>query len=638
MGASEVNRATDGERHRRFMQRLLSDLRALELMLEKGMVEGGVRRYGAEQELVLVDGARDPAPVAPEVLDLIDDPRVTHEIGRFNLEINLTPQALTGSCLRDLHDELNEGVGIVRDSAHQLGGEPVLTGILPTLKLSDLCKANIVPVERYHALDELIREMRGEDYELRIKGIDELTLRHDTVMLEAANTSFQLHFQTDPEHFAAQYNLAQAIAAPVLAAAVNSPVLFGKRLWRETRIAIFQQAVDTRAKGSPDRDLLARVRFGEAWVERSPIQIFRNDVARFRVFFGDDSDEDPIELVERGEVPKLHALTTHNSTVWRWNRVCYGISEGRPHIRIENRVFPAGPTVADEVANAALWFGLMGTAHRTGRDVPQRLDFDSARANFNAAAREGLRAQFDWLDGRTLPAGELLLENLIPLARQGLDELGVDAEDAERYLGIVRRRVESGQTGSTWLLKSHAGMKDQGTRAERLTCLTGALLDRQNAGSPVHTWELARLDEHEDTAGHFARVGQFMTTDLHTVREDEPIDLVASIMDWEKVRHIPVEDTRHRLVGIVSYRQLIKVLADRRPNGEVIAVHEIMSRAPVSADPQMPTLDAITLMRRHKVSCLPVIDNGQLVGIVTEHDFMRVAGALLEKSLREHLG
>ena len=638
VGVSKINRAADGERHRRFMQRLLADLRALELMLGNGMIESGIRRCGAEQELILVDHARDPAPVGPEVLDLIDDPRVTHEIGRFNLEINLTPQPLTGPCLRDLHDELNEAIGIVRDSAHQFGAEPVLTGILPTLKLSDLCKANIVPVERYHALDALIREMRGEDYELRIKGIDELTLRHDTVMLEAANTSFQLHFQTDPEHFAAQYNLAQAIAGPVLAAAVNSPVLFGKRLWRETRIAIFQQAVDTRAKGSPDRDLVARVHFGEAWVEQSPIQIFRNDVARFRVFFGDDSNEDPVALVERGEAPRLHALTAHNSTVWRWNRVCYGLSEGHPHIRIENRVFPAGPTVADEVANAALWLGLMGTAHRTGRDVPDRLDFDSARANFNAAAHEGLRAQFEWLDGRTRPAGELLLDTLIPLARQGLEELGVDAEDADRYLDIVRRRVESGQTGSTWLLKSHAGMKNRGTRAERLACLTRAMLERQHTGSPVHTWELARLDEDTNPASHYARVGQFMTTDLHTVSEDEPVDLVASIMDWEKVRHIPVEDTRHRLVGIVSYRRLIRVLTDRNPGGEPIPVHEIMSPDPITVDPQTPTLDAIGLMRRHKISCLPVVDNGQLVGIVTEHDFMRVAGTLLEKCLREHLG
>jgi CBS domain-containing protein len=633
MGTQSHSLTFDDEQRRVFMQHLLGDLRALELMIERDMFETGVRRIGAEQELALVDPAGEPAPVAVELMRLIDDPHMTYEIGRFNLEINLDPIALGRGSLQTMQAQLENLLRVVRDSCHQFACRPILVGILPTLKLSDLTHRNIVPEPRYLALDEMIRRFRGTDYELSIKGTDELTVRHHSVMLEAVNTSFQLHYQVGPDEFARHYNIAQAIAGPLLSASVNSPVLFGKRLWRETRIALFQQAVDTRAKNSPERDLLARVRFGEAWVQDSVLELFRHDVARFRVFFADGECDDSVELLEHGQVPRLRALQAHNGTVYRWNRACYGITDGRPHLRIENRVLPAGPTVIDQMANAAFWFGLMVQAPREWPDVHERLDFDDARNNFLGAARTGLNTQFQWLDGRTVPADTLILDDLIPMARLGLERVDVDGDD---LLDIVEQRVASRKTGSAWLLGSVNAMKDHGTRAQRLGCLTRTMLARQTKGDPVHTWTPASFDECGDWAMIYARVGQFMSTSLHTIGAKEPIDLAAAIMDWQHVRHVPVENENHELVGLVTYRSLIHMLAQQSgsPQPSTVPVEKIMTTDLITATPSTPTLEAIELMRAHNVSCLPVIEDGALVGMVTEHDFMRIAGQLLERRLR----
>jgi len=640
MGRQDVEQLVEGEKHRRFMRALLADLAALERMLEEGMIESGVRRIGAEQEMFLVDRSWRPAPRITEILQRIDDPRVTTELARFNLECNLDPLELTGSCLVRLEANLRELLGALQRAANEVDTELLLTGILPTLDLADLSIENVTPHPRYHALNDVITRMRGGVYSLHIKGADELRVKHDNVMLEALNTSFQVHFQVSHEEFPALFNLAQAITAPVLAAAVNSPILFGKRLWQENRIAIFQQAVDTRGEQPHGRDTIARVRFGEGWVDQSVLEIFRNDIARFRLLMAADLDEDPIQMLDSGHVPKLRALQTHNSTVYRWNRPCYGVTDGKPHLRIENRVLPSGPTVVDEVANAAFWIGLMAGGAQALPELHLRLDFEDASANFIAAARQGLSSQLIWLDGTTLPADRLILDHLLPIARDGLHDAGVEVGDADRYLGILHDRVRSRQTGAQWQLSSAAALKGKGTRAERLASITAAISRRQATCEPVHTWKLAELTECGDRRATFERVGQYMTSDLFTVDQDELIDLVASIMEWEHVRHVPVEDSEHRLVGLVSYRRLLKLLANRRPGDldEPIAVREIMEQDPLTVCPETTTLEAIELMRKHRVSALPVVRDERLVGIVTEHDFMKLAGELLEQSLRNAQG
>ncbi len=636
MGTQQVSQNNEGEQHRRYMSRLLADLRALDRMMAEGRFETGIRRIGAEQELVLVDRHGNPAPVATDVLDRLDDDRVTTELARFNLEFNCDPIVFGKACLSDLQAQMTGLLEMVATAAKPSEATPLLVGILPTLQLTDLGWNNITPRERYYALNDRFTKLRGGSYELDIKGIDELTVRHDTLMLEALNTSFQLHWQVDPSEFANAFNVAQAIAGPVIAASANSPVLFGKRLWHETRIAIFEQAVDARPEGSPhERDLLARVHFGEGWCVQGVAELYKSDIARYRLLFGPTVEEDPIAELDAGRTPKLVSLQTHNSTVYRWNRPCYGITDGKPHLRIENRLLPAGPSITDEVAGAALWFGLMASLPTEIDNLTERMDFDDAKGNFIAAAKLGLNAQFAWLDGERRPAHALLTESLIPAARRGLSHAGVDEADIDKYLNIIEKRVESGQTGAQWMLSTVNRMKGMGTRAERLCALTAGVVSRQKLGHPVHEWSIGDLTESGDWRPNYLRVGQYMTTNLFTVDEEESLELVASIMDWQQIRHVPVEDAAHRLVGLVTHRGLLRALANPTDKPlERAAVRDVMLTELVTASPEMTTVEAIELMRTNRLSCLPIVKDGQLVGVVTEHDFMRIAGQLLEESLR----
>ncbi len=637
MGERDVRRF-DTEQRRVFTNKILRDVEALEQMLASGAIESGIRRIGVEQEMFLVDENWHPASKAIEVLERVDDPRVTHELALFNLEFNLDPIPFGGGCLRRLEAELASLLETVEQAAAEVGARIVLTGILPTLQKSDLTLENMTPEERYFALSAALDHLRGGTYKFYLKGVDELLVEHETMMLEAANTSFQVHFQVGAAEFARLYNIALVAAAPALAVAAGSPLLFGKRLWRETRIALFQQSIDTRSARPDMRDIKPRVHFGTHWVEDSVLEIFREDISRFRVLIGAEIEEDPLEELRQGRVPSLKALQLHNSTVYRWNRPCYGISDGKPHLRIESRVLASGPTPLDEVANAAFWFGLVSALAHEERDVRDGMDFDDALGNFVAAARLGLDSHLMWLDvDHTQSARRLVLERILPLAREGLRAGKVDEEDIERYLGIIEERVASKQTPAQWMLRSLARMKERGSLPERLNALTAAIADRAQTGQPVHRWPLAEFHEAGDWKPSYQRIEQYMTTDLITVGEDEPIDLVARLMDWHRIHHIPVEDERHRLLGLVSHRSLLRFLASggRGEEEAPTPVSDVMQRELITVQPDTPTLEAIELMKDNRIGCLPVTAKGRLVGIVTEHDFLRVAGLLLEQRLRE---
>ena len=637
MGEQDVREQSQRDEIRVFLKHLLQDVRALEYMLEEGLFEHDVRRIGAEQELFLVDANWRPAPIATEVLGQLDDPHFTTELARFNLEFNLDPVIFGGKCLSLMEGEIHRLLAVVREAARNCDGEVVLTGILPTLNKSDLELENMTPNPRYLALNEAMSRLRGQDYEFYLKGTDELHLHHDSIMVEACNTSFQVHFQVAPDEFARLYNAAQAITAPVLAAAVNSPLLFGKRLWRETRVGLFQQSIDTRRSTPHLREQVPRVSFGRHWVSESALEIFQEDIARFRTLLSTVIDDDPFEALRRGEAPSLKALRLHNSTVYRWNRVCYGISDGKPHLRIENRVLPSGPTPRDEMSNAAFWYGLVSGALAEYDDVTKHLKFDDVRTNFFAAAQNGLNAQLAWVGGHHEPASTLILETMLPLARHGLLASGVDAADVDLYLGTVEERVRSERTGSQWQLASLEGLGRKGPLSERLSAITAAIADRQQRGQPVHTWEPARLDEGGGWKQNYLRVEHCMDTDLVTVREDEPVDLVANLMVWNNIRHVLVEDADHRLVGMVSQRALLRLVGTYHPEQleGPLPVSDVMTRNPVTVKPETLTVDAIDLMRRNRWSCLPVIKNGALVGVLNETQLMAIAGQLLEQKLRE---
>lgn len=616
------------------MKALLDDLRALELMLEGGRIESGVRRIGAEQEMFLVDSDLGAAPVAEEVMARANDARFVAEIARFNLEANLTPHLLGGRCFRRMEEELTEVLRLAREGARAGGADVLLGGILPTLALSDLCLGNITPTPRYHGLNRVIGELRGGTFSAYIKGRDELHVKHDNILLASCNASFQIHLQVDPREFAAKYNLAQAVTAPVLAAAVNSPLLFGRRLWHETRVALFQHSNDSRTSAQQSRSQPPRVGFGEGWLKDSVIELFREQITRFRVIMANTPDEDPLAVLERGGVPSLSALRLHNGTIWPWNRACYGVSEGRPHLRIENRALPAGPTVLDEVANAAFFTGLMTALPDEYGEVSERMAFDDAKENFFAAARYGLKAQLTWVDGQRHVASALILEHLLPLAREGLRRCGVEDADIERYLGVLEGRVRSGRTGAQWMLQSLEAMGGGGTSDLRQRKLAAAILERQQGAEPVHRWEVIKAYGSEGWRQSRHTVGHLMSTDLFTVRPDDLVEMVARVMEWKDVRHVPVEDGEGRLVGIVSHRSLLRMLAEGHPaGGELVAVRQIMNPDPVSVAPTTPVAEAVELMRSRRIGSLPVVEGGRLVGIVTVYDFLESAARL---SLERH--
>ncbi len=618
-----------------FMDSVLDDLRALRQMLEQGRIGSGPPRIGIEQELFLVDDSWQPAPVGPQILEDNRNPRVTPELGRFNLEINFDPLEFRGGCLEELERQLNESIEELAVLARAHGARILLAGILPTLTLSQLTTRNMSPQQRYRTLSEAVTNLRGETHTLRIRGIDELMVKVRTIMLEACNTSFQVHLQVPPDQFPQYYNIAQLATAPVLAAAVNSPLLLSKRLWKETRIALFQLSVDTRRPSTYPRSSRSRVGFGDRWVRDSVLDIFREDVTRFRALMKVEGTEDPFESLSRNRLPRLKALSLFNGTVYRWNRPCYGVHQGRAHLRIENRVLPSGPSVLDEVANAAFFCGLVtGLAQEHG-DVTPRISFAEVKSNFLSAARSGLNAQLNWLDGGSMSAPELIRERLLPVAREGLRHRGIRGEDIKRYLGVIEKRVENGQTGADWLLRSYSRMGGDRRRGEILVALTAATYHRQTQGRPVHSWPLAQADEGGDWRAHYKRIEQYMTTEVFTVQPEDPIDLAASIMDWERVRHIPVEDEQNRLVGLVSYRAIFSFFI--RQGGaqrKMEPVRRIMKPDPITVTPETLTVEAIAIMRREKIGCLPVVQDGRLVGIVTYRDFMGIAGHVLEQQLR----
>ncbi|MFH0883957.1 MAG: CBS domain-containing protein [bacterium] len=633
MGAQTEKLPQDSEKLRQFTRYLLEDLHALERMLSDGKIEADISRIGAEQELVIVGSDWRPSPRALEMLEELEPHGFTPELALFNLEFPVGPLHFEGKCLQELELALSEKLTIAREAAKHHGVHVGMFGILPSIRKADLSMENMTPRARYQKLNDTLIRQRGRKYDVHIRGTDELVTSHDNLMLEGANTSFQVHFQVPPEEFALRYNIAQVALGPVLAAAGNSALLGRYRLWHETRIALFQQSLDTRS-APIERQLEPRVSFGTRWVDESVLELFQEDIARFKVLFALESVENPAEALEAGRVPQLEALRLHTGTVYRWNRAVYGIIDDHPSLRIENRALPAGPTIIDEVANAAFWFGLMAGLKEEIGDVRPAMKFEDARDNFANAAMHGLEAQMTWLAGERKSARELILNDLLPLAYQGLRNWQIDEEDTYKYLGIIEERVESGQTGAVWQLRSFAEMTGHGTRWEKVHALVAASFARQATDQPVHTWKLADLSEAGGWQNNYVRVEQLMASELYTVHPDDPLELAANVMKWRSVRHVLVEDDQHRLVGLITYQHLLKYFIQGGSGDETPkAVRDVMSIDPIVVAPDISSLDAITLMRQQDVSCLPVVKHGRLVGMITKDDFMNMAGSLLRDRL-----
>ncbi len=639
MGEEKVNVPTTDSRSN-FTHHLLRDVQALEYMLKHEWFETDTIRIGAEQEMCLVDRKTlKPTPKNINVLKkLTDYPWATTEIARFNLESNFTPRVFEGDALRQMEAENIYQLKIIKAAAKSSNAHVVLTGILPTLRKFDLALENLTPKPRYLALIEAIKAQQKNErgFELNLQGIDELHIHHDSPLLEACNTSYQVHLQVTPDTFVPIYNIAQAVAAPTLAIAANSPLVFGKRLWHESRIALFQQSLDVRTSKEHLRQSEPRVSFGTRWLDKSIMEIYKEDIARFRVLLGTDIDEDSLELIAEDKVPKLRALQVHNGTVYRWNRPCYGISDnGMPHLRIENRVLPAGPTVLDQAANSAFWLGLVtGMAHEY-KDIREHLSFADVKDNFSKAAKFGIDTQFTWFHNRKISCRDLILKELLPVAYNGLLARNIDKADIERYLGVIQERTEAHQNGARWLLQSFTHLTERVNRDEAVTILTSQMVKCQMEEDPVHKWPIPKVEDLKNYRPVGLRVEEFMETDLFTVRENDLLELVGDLMDWRKLRYLPVEDEDGHLCGLITTRKLLRYYIQKgRLNNEMNdyrTVGDLMIRSPSTVSPHTTIKEAMQLMRGFKLGCLPVVKDNELVGLITEMDFLRVAGRLIER-------
>ncbi|MBO6587345.1 MAG: CBS domain-containing protein [Gracilimonas sp.] len=633
MGEERVKLADDNEQVQNFMKHVFRDMRALKTMLENDWFETDTIRIGAEQELCLVDQNVKAFPKSIEVLENLGEGNYTTEFAKFNLEINMDPLTFTGNCLSEMEHNLHRDVEHVRKTVRELGGDILLTGILPTIRKMDVDMKNLTPLQRYEALCKAINKLRGKEFELRIQGMDELLMRFDSPLLEACNTGFQVHLQVKPDEFVNRYNIAQAVTAPVLACAVNSPVLFGKRLWAETRVALFHQSIDTRQVGEHLRDSSPRVTFGNEWLQDSILDIYKEDISRYRVMLSAEVEEEVEKLIEEGTAPELMALKVHNSSVYRWNRPCYGISNGKPHLRIENRIFPSGPTVVDEVSNAAFWLGLLNGFEDEYKDITEELDFDNARMNFFAASKMGLDTKFMWTGDRKVSAVDLIKDELLPIARNGLMKADINSSDIDTYLGVIEERVNSAQTGSYWVVKSYGNLVKESNRDQALTAITSAMMKNQNKGEPVHKWGLAKLEDLENWKPSSLMVEEFMTTDLFTVHKDDILEFVANLLDWRKIRYLPVEDDQKHLIGLITMRQLLREYSKAEGEGEdtgTKTVSNIMLQNPITIHPEASIMEAMRILREQKIGCLPVVKNSRLIGIISEGNFMKITIRLLK--------
>ena len=635
MGEQKVSLVKSNAEMQTFIKQLLSDVQALDFMIKNDWFESGITRIGAEQEMCIVyNNNFKPAPIATKALAQMKQyDWVETELARFNLETNQTPRELKGKCLSQLDNEISKNLNRIHKKLAGLDTDYILTGILPTLRKFHLGMHNLTPKKRYKALMESINsQLIGSAYELRLMGIDELLVRHDSPLLEAVNTSFQVHLQVAPEDFVQYYNIAQTLAAPVMAIAANSPIVFGRRLWHESRIAMFQQALDTRTTHDHMRERSPRVNFGDDWLKDSILEIYKEDVARFRVLISGDIKENSIDEIGKGKVPKLRALQVHNSTVYRWNRPCYGISpNGQPHLRIENRVLPSGPTVIDEVANAAFWIGLMVGMADKYKDITKEISFVDVRDNFGKAARYGIDSAFTWFGDRKVTACDLVKE-LIPIARQGLMSRKVAKADIDKYLNIIAARAKKHMNGARWQLRAYTKLLNEAGRDEALTTLTASIVKNQKKNIPVHLWKLPELKDLQEYQPGKLTVEEFMVTDLFTVQKDDIIELVAEMMDWKKIRYTPVEDSKGNLVGLVSARIILRhLIRGNTLNGKNTMVKDIMIKKPVTISPSATIIEAMEKMRTNKVGCLPVVEGKELIGLITEMDFLRISGRLIER-------
>jgi len=473
----------------RFRQKIRQCLDVFAQMLAQSRFDAERPMAGLEIELNLVDDAGDPAMRNSDVLAAIADPTFQTELGQFNIEINLPPRVLGPNGLAEFEESVRASLNEGEHKAASVNAHLVMVGILPTLRDEHFSVDTLSENHRYRLLDEQIFAARGEDLEIDISGEERLVAQADSIAPESACTSVQYHLQVAPEGFAGFWNASQAIASIQVALGANSPFLYGKQLWAESRIALFEQATDTRPDELKAQGVRPRVWFGDRWIT-SIFDLFEENVRYYSALLPLCDDEDPAEVLARGETPQLGELRLHNGTIYRWNRPIYDVVDGRPHLRVENRVLPAGPTVVDVMANAALYFGLVRALADQERPLWTQMSFSAAEENFHTAARDGIGARVYWPGVGEVPATELVLRRLLPMAHDGLASWGVATEEADRLLGVIEQRCISGRNGATWQVDTVRSLMDTTsvTREQALREMIRRYASHMHTNEPVHSW------------------------------------------------------------------------------------------------------------------------------------------------------
>ncbi|OJH39724.1 glutamate-cysteine ligase family protein [Cystobacter ferrugineus] len=479
------------EERTRFSVRLEESLEALERVLARPGFGVGPRTLGAELEAHFVDRGGRALNVCGEVLARARHRQLTVELGRFNVEINAEVVSLAGRPFREFGEDLTRMLTRLRRAASEFGGRVVLVGMLPTLRLEELGPSVLSPFPRYRVLQHGLRSHRERPFWFHIEGEETLSFEMEYVSPASACTSMQYHLKVDPVDFARAYNAAQLAIAPVLALCGNSPLFLGRRLWHETRIALYRQATDGRSIEEESMELPSRAGFGHGWVRQGAHELFAQGVALHSPLLPVVGHESPLEVVERGGVPSLSELRIHQGTVYPWNRAVYDPSGGG-HVRVEMRALPSGPSVPDLLANGAFLLGLTLSLMEEVEVLVARMPFRCARTNFYRAAREGLDAPLFWpgRPGQPLavqPARELL-PHLLTRARRGLVAAGVVPDDVDPLFELLEGRLRTGRTGARWQLDTLARLEVERSRYEAITAMFERYLAHSEEGTPVHTW------------------------------------------------------------------------------------------------------------------------------------------------------
>ncbi len=621
MGQDTIKPNQSAKSHLRFVSALLEDIEVLEFMLQHNLFENGVERIGAEQEFCIVQQNLSPADNSIQLLETINDPQFTTELAKYNMEVNLLPRFLGPGCYREMENELLEKYHKAQEAARQLDCKMVMAGILPTITRKEISLEYLTPKERYKMLSKKLRDLRGRQFDLYLKGVDELHIRHDSIMFEACNTSFQIHLQIPTPDLVPAYNWALAISGPVLAICSNSPLLLGKELWSEIRIALFQQSIDTRHSVDEIREQRPRVTFGKDWIYSSITEIYQEDITRFEVLINDTITESSKEALHNDRTPAMQALRMHNGTIYRWNRMCYGILNDKPHMRLECRYIPAGPTIRDEIANAAFWVGLMKARPDNVKRIWEHFDFKDVKSNFFKAARAGMETAFVWR-GKTISAIELIKTELLPLAHQGLRNCGLSDGEIFTYLGPIEKRLETG-TGAQWQVRNFRKLKTEMNVQDALRILTDMMYNQQLQNTPVCNWPVIPVEPAVATlVSNMQNVHQLMSSDVFTVYPEDPILLVANIMEWNDINHVIVEDRKGKVHGVVTSGH-IKELREKNGDLSMTPVKKIMRKDILTTRPDASIEEALDIMQTHWISSLPVVEGGRLMGIVTKNDMLR---------------